>query len=317
MKLRWLVVLCFFIPKNSIAQYPGIATSFGSTAVTAYDTRIVAWANNCEVTRGWRNIQDTTLGKASVGNPAFACSAFDHQVVSLGDGGEAILQFDNPIINGSGDDFVVFENAFLDNFLELGFVEVSSDGIHYVRFCTHSLVPDSLQTGTFGLTEPQQIHNFAGKYISPFGTPFDLNELKYEPFLDVMNVHYVKIIDVVGCIDPLIASLDCYQNPVNDPFPTPFASSGFDLDAVGVLHNTLNTSIDNATIPLVIIAQSTTEIIATCIDIATFELFDINGKLIRKIENTSQVNFPFNSNNQLYFLRISNLHQSQTVKILH
>jgi hypothetical protein len=42
---------------------------------------------------------------------------------------------------------------------------------------------------------------------------------------------------VVGSINPEYATYDCQGNPVNDPWPTAFASGGMDLDAVGVIHD--------------------------------------------------------------------------------
>jgi hypothetical protein len=46
----------------------------------------------------------------------------------------------------------------------------------------------------------------------------------------------VRIIDVIGSINPNYGTLDSEGNLINDLFPTPFYSGGFDLDAVGVLH---------------------------------------------------------------------------------
>ena len=54
--------------------------------------------------------------------------------------------------------------------------------------------------------------------------------------LDVNNIRYVKVTDVVGDIDPTYATHDSLGNIINDPWPTPFTSSGFDLDAVGVIN---------------------------------------------------------------------------------
>jgi hypothetical protein len=42
---------------------------------------------------------------------------------------------------------------------------------------------------------------------------------------------------VVGSINPLYATYDGLGNIINDPFSTPWESSGFDLDAVGVIHS--------------------------------------------------------------------------------
>lgn len=167
-------------------------------------------------------------------------------VVSLGDKGYAIVSFDFPIKDGPGNDFAVFENGILNlqdsslAFLELAFVEVSSDSIHFVRFPSVSLIPSSVQTETFDYLDASLIHNLAGKYIANYGTPFDLNELKDSDYLDINNVRWIKIIDVGGCIDKDYASYDANRNIINDPFPTPFNTCGFDLDAVGVINVNYN-----------------------------------------------------------------------------
>jgi len=162
-------------------------------------------------------------------------------VVSLGDGGSAICTFQYPIKNGIGNDFAVFENSFDDTFLELAFVEVSSDGINFVRFPSHSLTDTTLQTNTFGTTDATKINNLAGKYRSSYGTPFDLQELSSNPILNINYITHVKIIDVVGSVNKQYAKRDSYNNMINDPWPTPFPNGGFDLDAIGVIHQ--NTSV--------------------------------------------------------------------------
>ena len=58
------------------------------------------------------------------------------------------------------------------------------------------------------------------------------------PGLDIQRITHVKVIDVVGSIDPDYASHDSHGNKVNDPWPTPFHTGGFDLDAIGVIHAT-------------------------------------------------------------------------------
>ena len=72
--------------------------------------------------------------------------------------------------------------------------------------------------------------------MANYGTPFDLQELADTPGLDVNNITYVRIIDVVGSLDSQYASHDLKGHRVNDPWPTPFASCGFDLDAVGAIN---------------------------------------------------------------------------------
>jgi hypothetical protein len=80
------------------------------------------------------------------------------------------------------------------------------------------------------------LNNLAGKYAGQYGTPFDLSEIADNDLLDKNHITHVKVIDVVGSINPDYASYDSLGNAVNESFPTPFASCGFDLQAVGVIN---------------------------------------------------------------------------------
>src|SRR5262249_11088299 len=65
----------------------------------------------------------------------------------------------------------------------------------------------------------------------------DLQELAgRSPLLDVNNVKFVRVVDAIGTINPTFAAHDSLGNAVNDPYPTAFASGGFDFDAIGVIH---------------------------------------------------------------------------------
>jgi hypothetical protein len=241
--LLLLGFFCFTITRAQFAPQVGTA---GTTAIHKDSSVFKAWATNCTLQLGWQNIADTTKGKAQVGDASYVPGKAGNGVVSLGDAGRAIVQFLHPIINGEGADFAVFENGFIDQtlapgtaFLELAFVEVSSDGIHYTRFPSTCLNNTTAQLGSFEGIVAQKLNNFAGKYLGNYGTPFDLEELKDSVGLDVNHITHVKIIDVVGSIDSAYASYDANGNKVNDPWPTDFASSGFDLDAVGVINQDL------------------------------------------------------------------------------
>jgi len=124
----------------------------------------------------------------------------------------------------------VFENSFSDTFLELGYVEVSSDGVNFFRFGNDSLTESPV--GGFGAVDPTDIGGFAGKYRQGYGTPFDLALLiDTSGLLDTNNVKWVRIVDIVGdggC-------LDTSGDVIYDPYPT-MGSAGFDLDAIGVLN---------------------------------------------------------------------------------
>nr|WP_303652848.1 PEP-CTERM sorting domain-containing protein [Paludisphaera mucosa] len=87
------------------------------------------------------------------------------------------------------------------------------------------------------MLDARDLNNLAGKYVAGYGTGFDLAELAgVSPLLDVHNVTFVRIIDVVGSIDPAHGRYDAHGHLVNDPYATPFGSSGFDLTGVGVIH---------------------------------------------------------------------------------
>jgi hypothetical protein len=234
-------IAILYLPSHTWAQFPPPAGQSGSTAIFKDSSVFINWAKTCSIQLGYIDITDTTItyggsNKANYGVASDALGMSDEHVVSLGDGGIATLTFDPSIKNGTGFDFAVFENGLTDTFLELGFVEVSSDGNRFVRFPSTSLTPESSQIGTFGFLDATKINNLAGKYRLFYGTPFDLEELKDSSGIDLMQITNVRIIDVVGCVTSIYTTFDSYGHKINDPWPTRFHTGGFDLDAVGVIH---------------------------------------------------------------------------------
>lgn len=233
-----LYIICCTLP--AVAQYAPQVGVAGSTAISKGDSRIVGWAASCTVERGWLDIADKQQGRASLGDEAHAVGQADNGIVSLGDSGIAVLSFSSPLYNGPGADFAVFENAFAnpadpeEAFLELAFVEVSSDGVSYTRFPASSLT-DTPQVPVAGVyMNARKVHNLAGKYLANYGTPFDLDDLKGMPGLDVDNITHVRLVDVIGSLTH--GSTDKDGNPINDPYPSAIPSCGFDLDAIAALH---------------------------------------------------------------------------------
>jgi hypothetical protein len=217
------------------------------------DPKIKEWASGCKVKRGYINISDTsqtysaggiTSNRATFGADSLALGKADgvDKVVSLGDGGTAVLTFPHPIKNGIGTDFAVFENGIESAtqlgyyFLEPAFVEVSSDGINFFRFPSQSKTQTISQTGAFESLNPNDLYDLAGNRPLNFGTTFDLEELKGISGLDVNKITAVKIIDIPGSISSEFAQYDSFGNIINAPFPTPFNTCGFDLNAVGVMN---------------------------------------------------------------------------------
>ncbi len=259
MKIKACLIILMLICGTLYAQYAPGYDKPGTDAVYKDSSVIKAWATDCEVKRGYINITDTsatytqnniTSNYATFGSDSLATGIAAGDCVSLGDGGTAVLRFRYPVTNGTGPDFVVFENGFDANvypfyyFLELAYVEVSSDGYNFVRFPAVSLTQDSVQLGTYDQINPEKIHNLAGKHVLFYGTPFDLEDLKDSAGIDIDSITHIKIIDIAGCIENGYANYDSQGNIINDPFPTPFNTAGFDLDAVGVI-NQKKTNIDD------------------------------------------------------------------------
>lgn len=238
MKKSIFINLFLFFTVALVSQtYPPPVGINGTTAIYKDSSVFVSWVSKAKVLRGFQDISNPSFGFASAGDSSMLIGpAQVTAAVSLGDGGSAICEFPFSITNGSGFDFAVFENSFDDTFLELAFVEVSSDGVNFFRFPSHSLSDTVNQTTGFGPTNTIKINNLAGKYRGGYGTPFDLQELSHIQGLNVNAVTHVKIIDVVGSLLKAYATYDSFNNKINDPWPTPFPSSGFDLDAIGVIH---------------------------------------------------------------------------------
>ncbi len=140
-------------------------------------------------------------------------------VVSLGAGGEIVLGFDVDIVDGPGDDLAVFENAFQvpgareRYWEELGEVSVSLDG---ARWSTFRCDPRGARphTGCAGWTPVYSNPANAFCATDPFtagGDAFDLRAV------GLARARYVRIRDL---------STQGFAE----------TSTGFDLDAVAVLH---------------------------------------------------------------------------------
>lgn len=218
--------------------------------IAADDPRVGGWASSVVgFTRGPQDIISPGGDLATFGEAANALGAADAladftKVVSLGDGGSITLGFDTPIANIEGPDFAVFENAFFSDgsfgpigtYAELAHVEVSSNGSDFFRFPSVSLTQNTSQLGSFDVQDATDLNNLAGKHVTGIGTPFDVAELVgVSPLLDVNAITQVRLIDVIGSINPTFGSRDSLGNLINDPYPTASGGSGFDLDAVAVL----------------------------------------------------------------------------------
>jgi hypothetical protein len=144
-------------------------------------------------------------------------------VLSLGAGGTIVLAFgDRAIANGLGADLVVFENPFWAGgdpasvFAELGEVSVSPDGTDWRTFsCDPAGIGEGRFPGCAGWTPTFEYDPADVLPIDPVqtgGDVFDLEEVGLE------SARYVRIRDLSDGGEG--------------------TSAGFDLDAVGVIHQT-------------------------------------------------------------------------------
>lgn len=214
-----------------MAQYDGAVGTEGCQAISQDDERIISWALGVEVNRGFWDYGDERVvdfGKAymAIGKPDSTTTT----AISLGEGGDALITFDRPIINGEGKDFVVFENAFGPTFLELAFVEVSSDGENFFRFPCNSTSYHNSDNVTEGRTA-EHYNNLAGKYELGWGVGFDLSDIADNDLLDKNNIRFVRLVDVINGI-----STDTYGNIIYDGVSWPTYSQGFDLTGIGVIN---------------------------------------------------------------------------------
>jgi hypothetical protein len=154
-------------------------------------------------------------------------------VLSLGNGGEIVVSFaPNAIVDGPGPDFIVFENPFylgcnpeagVD--AEPGEVSVSDDGVTWTSFTPCTDTTASPPYGACAGVHP--VFSNPSNGISPFdpraagGDAYDLSTI------GVKRASYVRIVDKI--IEP------CPKGA-----PSSDDKSGFDLDAIAVIHGELH-----------------------------------------------------------------------------
>jgi len=223
---------CLFVQPVSVTDdFEPSAGQPGSTAVEMANPGFVGWAVEVSaVAYGDEVLAEFRTPQKALG----AATGNSLDTLTLGNGGTATLRFEPPIQDGPGPDLAVFENGVNDTFLELAFVEVSSDSEHFLRFPCAALTPGPV--GEFGPLDPTTVTGLAGKYRHGFGVPFDLSDLASHPdvqagLTDLGAIGWVRIVDIVGDGQ----TLDTFGHPIYDPWPNK-ESAGFDLDAVGALH---------------------------------------------------------------------------------
>jgi hypothetical protein len=218
------------VPASPEGQAATLAASHAGAIIGRGDPRIGGWATDwLDYTPGESVDTAWQEPRRSLG----ASTSDGYDVLPLGEGGTVTLPTPWPLHDADGPELAVFENANPAAFVELAFVEVSSDGHHFARFDTLTLVAEPVHA--YGTMDPTRLAGFAGAAPLGSGVAFDLAALRDHPlvrggFVDLDAVRFVRVVDVPG--DGRLA--DSLGQPIFDPYPT-FGSAGFDLDAVGFL----------------------------------------------------------------------------------
>jgi hypothetical protein len=299
MKSKVLIIIMVLVPTMLWAQFAPASCFPGTTAMHADSSAFVAWATGCSVERGPKRIDVPNSALVSFGDETLALGrpGGTMDVVSLGDGGTATLTFDSPICNAQGPDFAVFENGLHPDtdptmtlyFLELAFVEVSSDGEHFFRFPAVTHVQTETQLENADAMDPSLIHNFAGKYEAMYGTPFDLDEVEDNVLLDKNKVTHIRLVDVVGCISiDSCVRYDSQGHIINDPWPTGFKSGGFDLDAIGVIHDLAHYDVAENEYDAVAVYPNPVkdQLFVKAEDLQSVEVFNLVGQRVMVVEGS-------------------------------
>jgi hypothetical protein len=239
-------------PNNYVnPEFLGWATGYQDVVIT--DTNTLAYAGPDFYDN---EFVDPTHALGAVTGDHFdtvSLGDLDPDMLAAGDPqGQITLTFDTPIRNGVGADLAVFENGFYSQwttgdgtvtgqiFAELAYVDVSTDGVNWLRFEGVSLTPTPSGSWAYLSMDSTDIYNLAGKHTNQngqsWGTPFDLDNFAADPLVtsgavDLNQIHYVRIVDIPGSGD----FVDSLGNPIYDGWVTG-GSGGFDLEALGVLN---------------------------------------------------------------------------------
>lgn len=205
---------------------------------------INSWATSVTGSSGYTN-PDNILGSLDTG-------------LAVGSGGGSItVGFDVTITNGNGDDFVVWENGFLSDYIppgtvhphdgvyaEFAFVSVSTDGANWATFPTAYL--DNMTP--FPNVDTTYVNNLAGNYIAWYGdsanwegTGFNLDDLAGNSavlagLVDLDNINYVRLDDIIGAGEGG-TEVDSLGNTIYDGNGWS-GTGGADFNGVGVINAT-------------------------------------------------------------------------------
>jgi hypothetical protein len=241
-----LLILGHATARAGIFSGPTDTTNGIDPAIPSASTRFIEWANAIDPARTHFAPRGSTTISATGYN---SLGDLDASEIAAGvSPGYLTVTFPTGIRNGGGADFAVFENGFTYGspnglFMELAYVEVSSNGMDFVRFPSISTnTAPVIGSGAFAGYDTSNVYNLAGKNAAGYGTPFDLSDLAsqaavFNGLVDLNDIQYVKLVDIPGNG----SFLDSQGHPILDTWLTSGGTGGFDFrlpagQGVGVLN---------------------------------------------------------------------------------
>lgn len=213
MRFRLPSLLCAFALLGCSDAEEGAGAT---TTPSRFIERVVRFTPGEDASFGHDRLPEIVLGPPQ---GAGACKG-SLDAVSLGVGGEIVVELGTTVVDGPGPDFLVFENAFIAGcrgdesqvYAEPGEVSVSEDGVSWHVFpCTATEFPYASCAGW------RPVYAHPEGEVSPFdveaagGDPFDLAEIGVE------RARFVRIRDM--------------GSAKGGP-----PSAGFDLDAIAAVN---------------------------------------------------------------------------------
>ena len=217
------------------AELPGDALDPQSLVWWSDDEALNVWASEVLSYEPGEEVNELYTNPARALGPA---EGQPLQTLTLGEGGRVTLKLSAPLSERRGAELAVFENSFNHTFLELAWVEVSSNGRDFARLPSRYV--RSTPLAPFEEQSPKGLTGLAGRLIAGASPRFDLYSLSAHPavalkLVDLSSISVVRVVDVVG--DG--RALDSAGEPIYDPYPTR-QSAGFDLDGVGGVSDQLD-----------------------------------------------------------------------------
>jgi hypothetical protein len=134
-------------------------------------------------------------------------------------------------------------------------------------------------------------------------------------------VQYIRITDVVGSLSDPLARYDSKHKRINDPWPTPFPQSGFDLDAVAILRSVKNhITAEKGSTVMIYPNPASSRVFIRFIDASdrTVSIYNSSGKIVSdRISDGSECELDVSGFGKgLYLIKIRDNHSLKSEKLI-